>query len=128
MKRGDPSFGVERIEPPPGAHTWPTPFTPRPFFPSTLSLPPHPHSHPTPLSPAGACADEYVVSVTPLGASSRLFSSPPQRTPEFTLTISQLQNGQSYRVEVEVSGWWVEAGGGMGLRQCRVSDMVRFCG
>ena len=46
--------------------------------------------------------DEYAVSVIPLGASGRAFSFPPQRTPEFTLTVSQLQNGQAYKFTVQV--------------------------
>jgi hypothetical protein len=61
--------------------------------------------------------DEYVVSVTPLGASGRAFSLPPQKTPDFTLTVSQLQNGQAYKFIVQVGPrrrWGSDSNGGGG--------------
>ena len=62
--------------------------------------------------------DEYVVSVTPLGASGRAFALPTQRTPEFTLTVSQLQNGQAYKFTVQVGvqqRWGSDSNGGGGV-------------
>ena len=52
----------------------------------------------------GGCVAEYAVSVTPLGRSSRSFGAAPQRTPQFTLRIDQLTNGEAYRFSVVVSG------------------------
>ena len=53
-------------------------------------------------STAGACVDEYIVTVTPLGNNNRAFGQAPQRTPQFTVTIQNLENGQPYLFTVQV--------------------------
>ena len=52
---------------------------------------------------AGACFSSWAVTVVPVGQpNNRAMAMPPQRTTEFSLTISDLTNGQEYRITVAV--------------------------